>query len=159
KSQLAGNAPGSNAFAGAGEIRNGRLPGGERFLATIEPMHGNQAVIYTSPEARSDNRLWRRHVLVTDLVDGHAVACVDFTKAGSDQLVVGWRAMGKSDVRVGIRLYAPADSEGREWKQMVVDDNGMACEDVAVADLDNDGRLDIIAAGRATKNVKIYWNQ
>ena len=26
-------------------------------------------------------------------------------------------------------------------------------------DLDGDGRLDIIAAGRATKNVKIYFNR
>jgi hypothetical protein len=41
----------------------------------------------------------------------------------------------------------------------MVDDNGMACEDVALADLNADGKLDIIAAGRRTKNVKIYWNE
>jgi hypothetical protein len=35
----------------------------------------------------------------------------------------------------------------------------MACEDVMVADLDGDKDLDIVAAGRRTKNVKIYWNQ
>jgi hypothetical protein len=39
-----------------------------------------------------------------------------------------------------------------------VDDNEMACEDLRVADLDGDGKPDIIAAGRATKNVKIYFN-
>ena len=38
------------------------------------------------------------------------------------------------------------------------DENTMACEDLVLADLDGDGKLDIIAAGRATKNVKIYWN-
>ncbi len=42
---------------------------------------------------------------------------------------------------------------------MMVDDNKMACEDLTVADLDGDGKIDIIAAGRATKNLKIYWNQ
>ena len=26
-------------------------------------------------------------------------------------------------------------------------------------DLDGDGRLDLIAAGRATKNIIIYWNK
>ena len=28
-----------------------------------------------------------------------------------------------------------------------------------LADLDGDGKLDIIASGRATKNVKIYFNE
>ena len=45
------------------------------------------------------------------------------------------------------------------WRETVIDDGGMACEDLALADLDSDGRLDIIASGRATKNVKIYWNE
>jgi hypothetical protein len=35
----------------------------------------------------------------------------------------------------------------------------MACEDLCLADLDGNGKLDIIAAGRATKNLKIYLNQ
>ena len=35
----------------------------------------------------------------------------------------------------------------------------MACEDLCLADLNADGNLDIIASGRATKNVKIYWNE
>jgi hypothetical protein len=30
---------------------------------------------------------------------------------------------------------------------------------VTCADLNGDGRIDIIAGGRATKNVKIYWNR
>jgi hypothetical protein len=40
-----------------------------------------------------------------------------------------------------------------------IDDGGMACEDALAADLDGDGRVDIIAGGRATHNVKIYWNR
>ena len=40
-----------------------------------------------------------------------------------------------------------------------IDDGGMACEDALAADLDGDGRMDIIAGGRATHNVKIYWNR
>ncbi len=35
----------------------------------------------------------------------------------------------------------------------------MACEDALAADLDGDGRSDIIAGVRATHNVKIYWNR
>jgi hypothetical protein len=35
----------------------------------------------------------------------------------------------------------------------------MACEDIAVADLDQDGRPDVVAAGRDTHNLKVYWNE
>jgi hypothetical protein len=35
----------------------------------------------------------------------------------------------------------------------------VAVEDLAAADLDGDGRVDIVAVGRATKNVRVYWNE
>lgn len=50
-------------------------------------------------------------------------------------------------------------SDGGWSKALMVDDDSMATEDLAVADLDRDGRPDIVAVGRATKNVKIYWNE
>jgi hypothetical protein len=34
----------------------------------------------------------------------------------------------------------------------------MACEDLQVMDLNADGKLDIVASGRATHNLKVYWN-
>lgn len=159
KSTLVAGGPGSPGFAGAGEIRAGKLPGGGRFVATIEPMHGNQVVIYTAPDLQSDDRLWRRRVLDDTLVDGHAVACGDFVGIGCDQVVVGWRAMGRAGVKVGIRWYGLAAGSGDEWKSAMVDDNGIACEDLAAADLNDDGRLDLVAAGRATRNLRIYFNE
>ena len=46
-----------------------------------------------------------------------------------------------------------------EWARHLVDAGGVAVEDAAAADLDGDGDTDIVAAGRATKNVRIYWNE
>jgi hypothetical protein len=149
--QLAGAESG-----GAGEVRMGKLAGGKQFFATVEPMHGTNLVLYTQPEQSAGK--WDRRVLDSTLADGHALACADLADAGSDQIVVGWRAMGKPGVKVGIKMFTPSDGEGKEWKSTLVDDNTMACEDLCVADLDGNGKPDIIAAGRATKNVKIYFN-
>ena len=157
--QIIANAPGQPSIPGVGEVRVGDTPSKNTFIATVEPMHGNQLAIYTAASVDAPSGLWRRTLLDDTLVDGHALACGDLAGTGSDQIVVGWRAMGKAGAKVGIKLFTPLDKEGKNWKQTLVDDNGMACEDLCLADLNGDGKLDIIAAGRATKNVKIYLNQ
>lgn len=144
---------------GAGEVRAGKLGGDRRFIATIEPMHGNNLVVYTPVAETSAKGLWSRNLLEESLADGHALACGDLAGTGSDQIVVGWRAMNRPGVKVGIKLFSPLDATGSKWKQTLIDDNSMACEDLCLADLDADGKLDIVAAGRATKNLKVYFNQ
>ncbi|HVJ85415.1 MAG TPA: VCBS repeat-containing protein, partial [Caulifigura sp.] len=39
---------------GTGEVKPGRLKGGAEFLAAVEPMHGNQAVVYVPPRERGE---------------------------------------------------------------------------------------------------------
>jgi hypothetical protein len=145
---------------GSGEVRAGRLPGGGQFIVTVEPMHGNSVVTYTAPGGTASGPLWQRNVIDEAVVDGHAVATGDVLKTGSDQVVVGWRAMNRpANTKVGIKLYTPLDPQGAKWRETLIDDNGMACEDLVLADLDGDGDLDIAAAGRATENLKVYFNE
>jgi hypothetical protein len=155
--QLVGPTPGDTEFAGAGEVRSGRLSDGRRFLATVEPMHGTNLVLYT-PDSADPKGLWKRQLLDSSLQDGHALACGDLLGNGVDQIVVGWRGKNKEG-KVGIKIFSPTSGNASEWSQTVLDDNTMACEDLCLADLNNDGKLDIIASGRATKNLKIYFNQ
>lgn len=150
---------GSDENGGLGEIRMGNLGTGKRFVAAVSPMHGNQLVTF-HPRADANAIPWERRVLDEALVDGHALACGDLLGLGRDQIVVGWRAMNKPPtVRVGIKLFQSTDADGRNWTQTLIDDNTMACEDLCLADLNGDGRLDIVAAGRATHNVKVYFNE
>lgn len=143
----------NQGFAGAGEVRIGKLKEG-RFIATIEPMHGTNVAVYTKGNADA----WERHVLDSSLAEGHALATGDLLHRGADQLVVGWRNKN-AEGKVGIKMFEMKDAAGAKWEQSTIDDNQMACEDLKVADLNGDGWLDVVAAGRATKNVKIYWNQ
>jgi hypothetical protein len=144
---------------GGGEIRMGRLADGTRYLATIEPFHGERLVVYrfdAVPAGEWPTRATSRTVLAEDFVQGHAIATGDLLGAGYDQIVAGWRNANQ-DGKVGLKWYRTSD--GKRWEESWVDDNQMACEDARLADLDGDGRLDIVAAGRDTHNLKIYWNR
>ena len=151
---------GTNTIDGAGEVRAGKVAGRQAFVATVEPMHGNTLAVYTAPLATEHaDAKWHRTVLDESLIDGHALACADLIGQGRDQIVVGWRAMNRPGAKVGIRLFTSDDDSLRKWTPAIVDDGGMACEDLILADLNGDGKLDIAAAGRATKNVKVYLNE
>lgn len=139
---------------GCGEVQVGKLPDGGKFLATIEPMHGNQVAVY--PE---ESKSFRTRVAVDDsLNQGHALVARDFLGLGYDQVAAGWREPDKNG-KTGIRLYGPVDESGKSWKLLASLDDGMACEDMKAADLDGDGKPELIASGRATKNLVIYWNE
>ncbi|MBT6104315.1 MAG: hypothetical protein HOH62_10465, partial [Verrucomicrobia bacterium] len=71
-----------------GEVRQGAGARGEKFIAAIEPMHGNQLSIYT---AVNGEKLWSHNIITDSLDQGHALATGDFLGTGSDQIVVGWR--------------------------------------------------------------------
>jgi hypothetical protein len=128
-----------------GEIREGSLKGVD-FIAGIEPIHGNVLAVYVDGQ---------RTELANGLKQGHALATADLLRKGNDQIVVGWR---EPDVngKTGIRLFT---FENQKWIHYSIDETEMACEDLVVADLDGDGNKDIIAAGRASHNLKIYWNK
>jgi hypothetical protein len=142
---------------GVGELRGGKHPNGREFLATVEPMHGNTLAVYTAQGAPGGRPV--RKVLTDQLNEGHALATGDLLGTKSSQIVVGFRGNPGKPRPIGLRLWTPLDEDGVQWRESVIDAETMACEDVALADLDADGDLDIIAAGRASKNLIVYWNE
>lgn len=143
---------------GAGEVRWGAFAGGQPYVVSIEPMHGSQVVLYTPPPDGPKDGLWTRRVLDETLIDGHALACHDLLGLYNRQIVVGWRANNRIGAKVGVKLFHTTKEDGSGWQQTLLDDGGMACEDLMGADLDGDRDVDMVAAGRSTHNLKIYWN-
>jgi Aldos-2-ulose dehydratase, beta-propeller domain/FG-GAP-like repeat len=145
---------------GASEIKQGSLKTGAKFIATIEPWHGDQVVVYTEPAGRTT--MWTRHVLDEQLRWGHGVWTADLDGDGGDELIIGVRDDPDKDAkfteRRGVRVYKAQDEKGAKWSRQIVDNGGVAVEDLTAGDLDGDGRIDIIAVGRQTKNVRVYWN-
>jgi hypothetical protein len=143
---------------GAGEVKTGQLRDETRLLATVEPMHGNMAVVYIGD--KSDPAKWQRRVLDDTLGRGHALWLADLDADGDDEIVVGHSDPATGPIKgPGVYVYDAEDADGAKWTKHVIDDGGMATEDAFALDLTGDGKIDILAGGRNTHNVKLYINK
>jgi hypothetical protein len=119
--------------------------GRERFMAVIEPWHGNEVAIY-----RRETNEWQRNVIDSSLAEGHTILTVDLDGDGKDEVVAGYRGNGRS-----VNLYR---SSGVGWSKQVLDEGGMAASSCAAADLNGDRRPDLVCIGSGTANLKWYEN-
>jgi hypothetical protein len=147
KTRLCDGEQESSPAKGSSEVRVGHLKGGRRFIATIEPWHGNKVVVYHRPEA--SGALWERSVIDETLDEGHALWTADLDGDGAEEIVAGSR--GK---RHSVTLYRALDRHGTQWERSVLDEE-TACQGIFGIDLQNGGRAGILAIGGATHNVRL----
>jgi len=145
--ELSRGNPSAWPAGGSSDVAVGRL-GKSRFLAAIEPWHGNEVAVYLGAKDS-----WARSVIDSSLNDGHTIYTGDFDGDGRDEIVAAYR---KSPF--GVNLYHSADASGKTWAKTVVDQRGVAAAACAVADLNTDKRLDIACIGSATTNLVWYEN-
>ncbi len=143
------------------EMRMGRVDSRNTYvLAAIEPLEANLVTIYTPGLADSVfayDKI-RRKVVDRGVGRGRGLGMADFLGIGRDQVVVGSQKASE-DQSFGIKLYVPFNQYWEAIDTYWIDRNGMDCKQLMIADMDSDGKLDIIVSGGSTHNLKIYWNR
>ena len=143
---------GNPAKRGSSEIAAGVLMTQKgKFCAAIEPWHGDKVVVYLPVE--NGEGLRERIVIDDSFSEGHALITSDLDGDGSDEIIAGYRGKGTS-----LFIYKCADGKGRIWEKIPLDEGDMATSGLTAADINGDGRMDILAIGTSTDNIKWYEN-
>lgn len=142
RTEIAKGDPSPCPKCGSSDVAVGYL-GREKFLAAIEPWHGNQVAIYTP-----DHKVWVRKQIDDSLTDGHTVITADIDGDGRDEVIAGFRQGSKS-----VFLYRAGKSG---WEKQVLDNGGMGAAACAAADLNADKAVDIVCISSTT--LKWYEN-
>jgi hypothetical protein len=132
---------------GSSDVAVGYL-GKQKFLAAIEPWHGNQVAIYTLK-----GKTWQRNQIDDSLTDGHTIITADLDGDGKDEVIAGFRQGDKS---VFIYRAGKARAGKSGWEKQILDKGGMGAAACAAADLNKDGKVDLVCIGSTT--LKWYEN-
>jgi hypothetical protein len=131
---------------GSSEVQVGRI-GGKKFFVTIEHFHGAMVVVYT-PDGKGG---YQRQVIDQSLLGGHALVLADFDGDGKPEIV----AAGNGS-RANLFHYKAADATGETWARALID-NDISPSGCAVADINGDGRPDLVCMdGRKPNYIKWY---
>ena len=143
RTRVAAGDPSPWPKSGSSDLALGRL-GRERFLAAIEPWHGNQVAIY-----RERRGMWQREVIDASVGEGHTIAAADLNGDGADEVIAGDRGKPRS-------VYIYTADAGGKWTRSALDDGGIAASSCAVLDLNGDRLPDVVCIGGAS--LKWYEN-
>ncbi len=124
---------------------------GKRFLAAQEPFHGDQIVVYVNK-----NGQWERHVIFKGFIQGHQIAVGDLNGDGRDDIVAVDVTNRGHPLPASVHIFYSEDDSGTQWRHELLDENMMAGSGVRIADINGDGRPDIVAI--SGNQVKYYEN-
>jgi len=136
---------------GASDVGVG-TSGGNRILASVEPWHGNEVVVYTDNAGR-----WQRRVIYDGISSGHEIAVLDLNGDGYADIIANDNSRVSErnpNATPGVDVFfSPTDPATGEWTHVRIDSEyGM--NGCVGGDMNNDGRPDVVCTG---SGAKIRW--
>ncbi len=129
---------------GASDVGMGTT-NGRRIVASVEPWHGNEVVVYTESGAE-----WRRRVIYDKVTRGHEVAVLDLNGDGRADIIANdnsTRSGNWENPTPGVHvLFAPENPATGEWVYSRIE-RELAMNSVVGGDINGDGRPDLICVG------------
>jgi hypothetical protein len=129
---------------GASDVGTG-MSNGRRVIASVEPWHGNEVVVYT--EAAGD---WQRRVIFDGVTSGHEIAVLDLNGDGRVDIVANDNSRiteNRPDGTPGVHVFfSPDDPANGEWSRSMIETE-YAMNGCVGADMNRDGHPDLVCTG------------
>jgi len=141
---------------GASDARLWTNGDGRRVLASVEPWHGNEVVVYTLSDGA-----WKRRVIFDELRSGHEIDVLDLNGDGRADIVANDNSSPNPrnpDVPMGgvHVFFSPEDPATGEWAHERIESEA-AMNGCVDGDMNLDGRPDIVCNGASGK-IRWYEN-
>ena len=130
---------------GASDVGTG-MSDGRRIVASVEPWHGNEVVVYTESGGP-----WRRRVIFDEVTSGHEIAVLDVNGGGRVDIVANDNSRpteNNPNATSGVQVFfSPDDPATGEWTYSRIESE-TAMNSCVDGDMNQDGRPDLVWTGR-----------
>lgn len=122
----------------------------------FEPFSSPQAALIWYAQPITSTGTWTEHV-ITNLVGPMSLDVQDMDDDGDPDVVVGEHNLANPE-RARLLVYENADGAGNQWREHLVYIGDEHHEGARLADIDDDGDLDILSIGWGHDRVIVYEN-